>query len=239
MIAADVALFEVKLRIFAGFIFITLIQTPNPSAIPQMAVASDQTEQYRFVAAMNESGHRVDVHGSCAEIADGNASRFAFYAACHHADCFCESTVNLNFAGKVVVVTGATSNIGCATALEFASEGAKLVVVGCDEEAGSRVVGEALSRGAQAAVFVRADMLDPLSPARILQAAAQLGPALVLVNNVGGHVGAGFFVDSEPPSGQADVDLTLMTTLRMPRSPEARAASGSRDAAPRDDGSRP
>jgi 2-hydroxycyclohexanecarboxyl-CoA dehydrogenase len=100
--------------------------------------------------------------------------------------------MNLNLAGQVVVVTGATANIGRATALDFAAEGAKLLAVGRDEEAGARLVSEALSRGAQAAVFVRADMLDPKSPERILQAAAQQGPIAVLVNNVGGTVGAGF-----------------------------------------------
>ena len=36
--------------------------------------------------------------------------------------------MNLNFAGKVVVVTGATANIGRGIALDFAVESAKLVV---------------------------------------------------------------------------------------------------------------
>jgi NAD(P)-dependent dehydrogenase (short-subunit alcohol dehydrogenase family) len=123
--------------------------------------------------------------------------------------------MNLNFDGKVVIVTGATANIGRAIALEFATEGAKVVAVGRDEEAGSRVVSEGLARGARAAVFVRADLLDPESPKRILEAANALGPVDVLVNNVGGNVGAGFFVDSDPASWQGDLDITLMTTLRM------------------------
>lgn len=123
--------------------------------------------------------------------------------------------MKLNLDGKVVIVTGATANIGRAIALDFATEGAKLVAIGRDEEAGSRVVSEALSRGAQAAVFLRADMLDPQSPARILEAAQTLGPIDILVNNVGGNVGAGFFVDSDPASWQGDLDVTLMTTLRM------------------------
>ena len=123
--------------------------------------------------------------------------------------------MKLNLAGKVVVVTGATANIGRAIAMDFANEGAKLVAVGRDEEAGNRVVTEALSRGAQAAVFVRADMLDVQSPVRILEAANKLGPVEVLVNNVGSTVGAGFFVDSTPDTWQADLDITFNTTLRM------------------------
>ncbi|HMK85828.1 MAG TPA: SDR family NAD(P)-dependent oxidoreductase [Steroidobacteraceae bacterium] len=123
--------------------------------------------------------------------------------------------MDLNLSGKVVVVTGATANIGRAIALEFASERAKLLAVGRDRQAGERVVGEALARGAHCAVFVQADLLDPKSPARVLAAAEPLGPIAILVNNVGGNVGAGYFIDSDPQSWQADLDITLLTTLRM------------------------
>jgi 2-hydroxycyclohexanecarboxyl-CoA dehydrogenase len=123
--------------------------------------------------------------------------------------------MDLGVADKVVIVTGATANIGRAIALDFAVEGAKVVAVGRDAEAGGRVITQALGRGGHAAIFVQADLLDPLSPARIKDAAERLGPIAILVNNVGGNVGAGFFVDSDPASWQADIDLTLMTTLRM------------------------
>ena len=123
--------------------------------------------------------------------------------------------MDLGLAGKTVIVTGATANIGRAIALDFASEGATLVAVGRDEAAGSRVVAAALERGAQAAIFVKADLLDTAAPAAILAAAEGLGPVDVLVNNVGGNVGAGFFAESDPESWAGDIDITLMTTLRM------------------------
>jgi NAD(P)-dependent dehydrogenase (short-subunit alcohol dehydrogenase family) len=123
--------------------------------------------------------------------------------------------MDLNLAGKVVIVTGATANIGRGIALDFASEGAKLVAVGRDAEAGGRLVELARKRGAQEAVFVQADLLDPKSPRRVLEAAEALGPVAVLVNNVGGNVGTGFFADSDPETWQGDLDITLMTTLRM------------------------
>jgi 2-hydroxycyclohexanecarboxyl-CoA dehydrogenase len=125
--------------------------------------------------------------------------------------------MNLTFANKVVVVTGATANIGRGIALELAGAGANVVAVGRDESAGERLLDEARSRGAGKAIFVRADLLDPKSPARVVDAAQALGPIDVLINNVGGNVGAGFFVDSDPDTWQADIDLNLMTTLRMTR----------------------
>jgi 2-hydroxycyclohexanecarboxyl-CoA dehydrogenase len=123
--------------------------------------------------------------------------------------------MDLGLAGKVVIVTGATANIGRGIALDFAAEGAKVVAVGRDEEAGARVVDEAKRRGAQAAIFVQADLLDPDAPARILAEAEKLGPVDVLVNNVGGNVGAGLFVDSDPATWQGDIDISFMTVLRM------------------------
>ena len=117
--------------------------------------------------------------------------------------------------GKVAIVTGATANIGRAIALDLATEGAKVVTVGRDAEAGARLVTECKARGAQDAVFVAADMLDPESPARILAAAEALGPVDVLVNNVGGNVDQGFFVDSDPAKWMADIDLNFGTVLRM------------------------
>jgi len=66
--------------------------------------------------------------------------------------------MDLRLRGKVTIVTGATANIGRAIAVDFAAEGAKLVAVGRDEQAGERLLAQALARGAEAAVFVRADI---------------------------------------------------------------------------------
>jgi NAD(P)-dependent dehydrogenase (short-subunit alcohol dehydrogenase family) len=123
--------------------------------------------------------------------------------------------MDLNFGGKVVVVTGATANIGRGIALGFAAEKARVVAVGRDRDAGEQVIALAREQGADEAIFVAADLLDPQTPQKILNEAATLGPIAVLVNNVGGNVGAGFFVDSTPESWQGDLDITLLTTLRM------------------------
>ena len=123
--------------------------------------------------------------------------------------------MDLNLRQNVVVVTGATSNIGRAIALAFAAEGVRLLAVGRDQEAGAKVISLAREKGADAAIFIKADLLDRSSPDQILQAAEKLGPISVLVNNVGGNVATGLFVNSDPASWQADLDLNLTTVLGM------------------------
>ena len=65
--------------------------------------------------------------------------------------------MNNSFKGKVALVTGGTSGIGKATAIEFARAGAKVVLTGRREKEGAQVVAEIKKLGAEAA-FVRADV---------------------------------------------------------------------------------
>lgn len=122
--------------------------------------------------------------------------------------------MELGLSGKNAIVTGATANIGRAIALALAAEGARVIAVGRDEDAGARLAARA---GDQRGTirFVAADLTNPATPQSIMAVAAELGPVDVLVNNVGGNVGAGFFVDSDPVTWMQDIDLNLGTVLRM------------------------
>ncbi len=64
---------------------------------------------------------------------------------------------NRTFSGKVALVTGGTSGIGKATAIEFAHAGAKVVLTGRREKEGAQVVAEIEKLSGDAA-FVRADV---------------------------------------------------------------------------------
>jgi 2-hydroxycyclohexanecarboxyl-CoA dehydrogenase len=123
--------------------------------------------------------------------------------------------VDLGLKDRIAVVTGATANIGRGIALELAAEGAAVVGVGRDEEAGARLVEDAKARGAADALFVAANLLDHGAPARILAAADRLGPVDILVNCLGGNVDQALFVDSDPDKWFADIDLNFGTVLRM------------------------
>jgi 3-oxoacyl-[acyl-carrier protein] reductase len=58
--------------------------------------------------------------------------------------------MNTRFAGKIAIVTGGGGEIGRATALRLAREGATVVVVDCDSDQAEKVVAEITSAGAQA-----------------------------------------------------------------------------------------
>jgi NAD(P)-dependent dehydrogenase (short-subunit alcohol dehydrogenase family) len=86
---------------------------------------------------------------------------------------------------RVAIVTGSTSGIGRATALQFAYEGARVVVTGRDEARGTGVVSEIRSRGGTA-VFYRADVAREEDCASLVERTlGEFGRIDILVNNAG------------------------------------------------------
>lgn len=86
------------------------------------------------------------------------------------------------FAGRTVLVTGASRGIGLATARRFAKEGARVGLVARDADRLASVASE-LGQDAHA---VSADLTDPGECARAVdEIAAALGPVDVLVSNAG------------------------------------------------------
>jgi NAD(P)-dependent dehydrogenase (short-subunit alcohol dehydrogenase family) len=86
-------------------------------------------------------------------------------------------------AGELAVVTGATSGIGRAIAVEFAAQGAAVVVHGRDAERGAAVVDRITAAGGDA-TFVAADLADRDQAEGLIEDSAQrLGGMTVLVNN--------------------------------------------------------
>jgi NAD(P)-dependent dehydrogenase (short-subunit alcohol dehydrogenase family) len=86
---------------------------------------------------------------------------------------------------KVALVTGGGSGIGYYTSLMFAKEGASVVVVDINDQAGQKTVGEIEAAGGKA-IYARADVSKAADAERMIQTAESTFGALhVLFNNAG------------------------------------------------------
>ena len=89
----------------------------------------------------------------------------------------------MRLGGKVAIVTGAGSGIGLAIALEFAREGAKVVVAEIDAASCEQSTRMILDTGGEA-MAVQTDVSNDASTRRLVETAVtEFGPPDVLVNN--------------------------------------------------------
>lgn len=90
-----------------------------------------------------------------------------------------------DFAGKVALITGAGTGIGRATAIEFASRGASVVVADLNEENGKETVSLIETFGG-AATFVQVNVADEASVKAMVETTVNTyGRLDYLVNNAG------------------------------------------------------
>ena len=127
------------------------------------------------------------------------------------------SRLSRSVAGRVVLITGAASGMGRATALLFADEGAKVAVTDVDSGGAESVTAEILDAGGTA-VAVALDVAVPASIDTALKTIRQgLGPVDVLVNNAGISVGAEIDDDSFDDRWQLALDVLLTPHQRLIR----------------------
>jgi short-subunit dehydrogenase len=109
-----------------------------------------------------------------------------------------------------VAITGASSGIGRAIALEFASRGFDLLLTARDEEALEQVAAECRKHGAEASVFA-ADLADAAS----VDALAMALPGIdILVNNAGFGV-KGDFLKTPLDNELKMLDVQLVALLKL------------------------
>src|SRR6266581_6473198 len=113
----------------------------------------------------------------------------------------------------VVLITGALTGIGRATALAFAKDGASIVASGRREAEGKALEAELRSLGAEAA-FIRADVRHEDEVRNLVdQAVARFGRIDAAVNSAGTEGKPGPIVDQTAESYAATFDTNVLGTL--------------------------
>jgi NAD(P)-dependent dehydrogenase (short-subunit alcohol dehydrogenase family) len=116
-------------------------------------------------------------------------------------------------ANKVVLITGALTGIGRATALAFAKQGASVLVSGRREEDGNRLADELRGLGAEAE-FIKADVRHEEDVRDLVdKTVARFGRLDIAVNNAGTEGQPGLIVDQTPQSLAATFETNVLGTL--------------------------
>jgi NAD(P)-dependent dehydrogenase (short-subunit alcohol dehydrogenase family) len=114
---------------------------------------------------------------------------------------------------QVVLITGALTGIGRATALAFARAGAQIVVSGRREEAGHALAAE-LNALSGAATYIRADVRDENEVRSLVdQTVARFGRLDVAVNNAGTEGKPGPLTEQSAESYAATFDTNVLGTV--------------------------
>ncbi len=115
---------------------------------------------------------------------------------------------------KIVIVTGAASGIGKATAMRFADEGAKVAIFDLNGDGADEVAENIVNEGGTAAAFTL-DLADYDAVQKaVAETEKQLGPIDIMVNNAGWDKFTPF-LDSEPDFWKKLIDINLMSVLNM------------------------
>jgi NAD(P)-dependent dehydrogenase (short-subunit alcohol dehydrogenase family) len=120
--------------------------------------------------------------------------------------------MNEEFNAKTLLITGATSGIGKATALRFAAAGATVAAVGRNESALAKLKTEIAGLGAQC-LTLRADLSrEEEIEGVVAKTVARLGGIDILVN-AAGHISSGTIETTTPAAWDAMMNINLRTAF--------------------------
>jgi NAD(P)-dependent dehydrogenase (short-subunit alcohol dehydrogenase family) len=116
--------------------------------------------------------------------------------------------VSTRFAGRTVLVTGATSGIGKAAALAFAAEGANVVFSGRRAELGDEIE-QTIRKNGHEATFLRADIGESRDAQHLVDTTIETYGRLDCAFNNAGIDGGAFHPTAEYPEDQWDEVLRV------------------------------
>jgi 3-oxoacyl-[acyl-carrier protein] reductase len=119
--------------------------------------------------------------------------------------------------GRVAIVTGASSGLGKASALDLALEGARVVICSRNEVSLSETATEIQRSTGNDVAAIRGDVTNEADITRLVsQALERFGRLDILVANAGGPP-AGYFDDFESKDYLHAVQLNLISTINLCR----------------------
>ncbi|HEY4601995.1 MAG TPA: SDR family oxidoreductase [Cerasibacillus sp.] len=126
--------------------------------------------------------------------------------------------MDLKLKGKSVIVTAASKGLGKAVAMEFAKNGANVLISSRDEEALKKTKAEIIQNSGQKSVdYIVCDMKNPEQIKQMVQQAVTLyGTVDVLINNAGGPP-AGLFEEMTDDDWYHAFELNLLSFVRTIR----------------------
>lgn len=124
--------------------------------------------------------------------------------------------MDLNLAGKTVIVTGGGSNIGRAIVLAFASEKSRVVIADIDEAQGQKVAKEASSLGGKV-IAIKTDVtsFDSVT-AMVKRIIEEFGKLDVLVNSVGWTLDR-LFIEKPRSEWEKEVNINFWGVINCTR----------------------
>ena len=111
----------------------------------------------------------------------------------------------------VAVVTGASSGIGAATAVQLAGAGYHVVLAARRADRLEQAADRARERGGSA----QTELLDVTDPAAVAAFARSLDRCDVLVNNAGGAIGIEDVADANPADWQTMFEVNVLGSLHL------------------------
>jgi len=120
----------------------------------------------------------------------------------------------LNVEGKVVLVTGASSGIGAATATLFGRLGARVSMGFHSNQKGAEATRDAILSSGGTAICLRADVQIPSEiESLVSRTAAELGPIDILVNNAGSLIERAALMTQTVESWDSVMSLNLRSAF--------------------------